>query len=226
MLAVKTVYITQPVVFLGLGMKKMHKSSYSDKLNKLLDGTSLLLDNKIMQKNMQNVPDSSFCLVIKGMIFASLLLFPVFVMQSHGLGASFERVVGEYKIDIGYDVVTFRAGEVVVFDFDISNAESGESVPFDSIWVKIREENKVFFASGIGKTLLGTTTMLYRFPQGGLYELDVRFQQEGETITQSSFPLTVEQTADNSGVDNKLIVGVAVLISLLIGLGIGFLLKR
>jgi hypothetical protein len=125
-------------------------------------------------------------------VFA-LFVIPVIVF-AHGDGQSFETVVGQYKVDIGYDVVSFRAAETVRFDFDVTTEAGGETVAFSDAWVRIVKENKTVFASGIHKPIIGKTGMTFTFPEGGEYQLSVRFQNNSQSVTEATFQVTVESS--------------------------------
>jgi hypothetical protein len=116
---------------------------------------------------------------------------------AHGGGESLEKVVGEYKIDIGYDPAVLEGGSPAYFDFDLLLNQTGERAEFSDIWVRIMLGKQAVFASGIHKPSFGNTTMVYTFPEGGEYELNVRFQNEGEEIVETLFPITV-QSASNA----------------------------
>ena len=116
---------------------------------------------------------------------------------AHGGGESLEKVVNAYKIDIGYDSVTIEAAKPLFFDFDLVFNESGEGSEFSDIWVRIAKGKQTVFAGGIHKPSFGNTTMVYTFSEGGEYDLNVRFQNEGEEIVEASFPLAV-QSASNA----------------------------
>ena len=118
---------------------------------------------------------------------------------AHGGGESLEKVVGEYKVDIGYDPATLEAGSRSSFDFDLILNETGERSEFSDIWLRIMKGKQTVFASGVHKPSFGNTTMVYTFAEGGEYSLDVRFQNEGGKIAEASFPLTVQSTPSATG---------------------------
>ena len=123
-------------------------------------------------------------------------LFTNFAL-AHGGGESLEKVVGEYRIDIGYDPAIIEAARPSVFDFDLLFNETGERSEFSDIWVRIMKGKQTVFASGVHKPSFGNTTMMYTFAEGGEYDLNVRFKNEGEEIVEASFPLAV-QSASNA----------------------------
>ena len=68
-------------------------------------------------------------LIIPGAVFA------------HQTGVSFEKEIGAYVVDIGYDPPQPQDGERIVFDFNLKS--KGEKMPedFDYVWVRL--ENKI-----------------------------------------------------------------------------------
>ena len=120
-------------------------------------------------------------------------------ISAHGGGESLEKVVGEYRIDIGYDPAIIEAARPSVFDFDLLFNETGERSEFSDIWVRIMKGKQTVFASGVHKPSFGNTTMMYTFAEGGEYSIDVRFQNEGGKIAEASFPLTVQSPPSATG---------------------------
>ena len=116
---------------------------------------------------------------------------------AHGMGESLEKVVGEYKVDIGYDPATLEAGSRSSFDFDLILNETGERSEFGYVWVRIVKGGQTVFASGIHRPSVGNTSMLYTFSEGGEYDLNVGFRNEDEKIVETLFPITV-QSASNA----------------------------
>ncbi len=155
--------------------------------------------------------------------FLLSMVFPLGSMQAHGTGESVEKVVGEYLIDIGYSLPELKAGAPVYFDFNILFNKTQENVAFTDIWVQIAKSSETFFASGISKARFGGTTMAYTFPTGGEYELKVRFQNEGETVEETSFPFQV--AAGNAQLSKTSLFSPALFLGVFGGLLIGFFLS-
>lgn len=114
------------------------------------------------------------------------------VALAHVTGNSWEQVYGDYKVDVGYDPATFMVGEPQRLDFNVVKEIGGEDVPFADVWVRVSQGNKTVFASGIHKPSLGKTGMTFTFPEAGEYLLSGRFEKDGNTIVEASFPITVQ----------------------------------
>lgn len=152
-----------------------------------------------------------------------------FVVVAHGTGASHEEVVDGYVIDIGYDPAVVEAGTQARFDFNILNDATKEVVPFTDIWLRITKDNTTYFAGGVHKARIGLTGVSYIFPEEGEYEISVRYQNEGEAITEISFPLPVSkgtQGATGGSTDSKVKSAILAACSLVVGLIIGYLVHR
>lgn len=130
-------------------------------------------------------------LTIKLLFFIFLIIGFGFSLSAHGTGASFEKVIGNYKIDIGYDPVIFTSGGVHRFDFDIFDSKTNNNVDFSDVWVNISEGSKTVFASGIHRSDLGIAGMTFVFPNKGDYTLSVRFEKGDNNIVESTFPVKV-----------------------------------
>jgi hypothetical protein len=109
----------------------------------------------------------------------------------HKTGASWEKIIDNYKIDIGYDPTTFIAGQAERLDFNIVDIKTGQSIPFSDVWVRISQGQDTVFASGIHRLTFGLTGMIFEFPKDGDFNMNVRFENEGNTIIQADFPINV-----------------------------------
>lgn len=155
-------------------------------------------------------------------IFFSVLLLTPMVLFAHGSGASYEVLVGEYIVDIGYEPEALQAGERVVFDFNLLGGDRA-SEPFDSVWVRIEYEGEVLLATGVAQPEYGATSLLYVVPaevQGDI-TVAVRYEREGTTLAETNFPLPVKtQPRAQHALQYVLLLCAA-----LVGLGAGYFLK-
>jgi hypothetical protein len=128
-------------------------------------------------------------------ILALLLLSAPGIADAHVTGNSFEQVNGAYRVDVGYDLSPFVAGEAVRFDFNVVQEQTLEDVDFGDVWVRVSQGNRTVFASGIHKPVLGKTGMTFTFPDAGDYDLSVRFQKNGSSIVETTFPVSAQENA-------------------------------
>jgi hypothetical protein len=115
------------------------------------------------------------------------------------MGASLERTVGEYWIDIGYDPVQPRGGDRMVFDFNLADAAATSTrVQFDYVWVRLQNENQTLLASGIHRAEIGPTSLLYSLPRNAKGELTmhVRYQRGNDALAEADFIIPVAAYED------------------------------
>jgi hypothetical protein len=127
--------------------------------------------------------------------FVLILLFVVSpqVADGHAMGASLEKVIGAYHIDIGYDPAILMGGDRVVFDFTLLQAAASTSVPFDYVWVRLRANDQALLSTGVHKAELGPTSLLLELAEEteGDLEVYVRYQKDDETLAESEFMIPV-----------------------------------
>lgn len=152
------------------------------------------------------------------------VLFFIFILTifvpsasfAHSSGASFEKEVNGYLVDIGYDPAQFTALSPSSFDFDLIDTKSSERVDYTDVWVRINQGNQALLATGVHKQNLGGATLLHTFAEPGNYELIVRYQNNGEEIASATFPLEVlpsdEGTDPASTGYGGILIGVIVLL--------------
>lgn len=147
------------------------------------------------------------------------------LLFAHGSGASYEKTIGAYTIDIGYDPVTPRAGDRLIFDFGLVQQPASTTVDFDYVWVRLQGAEGTFLATGINKPDFGPTSLVYLVPQDFEGELTVnaRYQKGENTLVEDSFPLTIQKR--DAGIQEYLVYIVGV-ISVLSGAAVGFMMNR
>ena len=118
-------------------------------------------------------------------------LFIASIASAHTSGASIEKKVGEYLLDVGYSPEIVSEGDQVRFDFDILNNDTQEGVEFDDIWVRIEKDGEVFLAGGLGKQKFGATGLTYNFLESGSYEIFVRYSKDSSSLAETSFRFAV-----------------------------------
>ena len=130
----------------------------------------------------------------------ALLFISTSSASAHTIGASFESPSGEYLSDIGYDTITFDAGQSVRFDFNLKQKTTKDPVPFDQVWIRIVHNGDTLLATGIHQQVIGPTTLLFTFPEGGDYTLESSYRtgDEGDEIASSTFPISVSSTTSST----------------------------
>lgn len=148
--------------------------------------------------------------------FACVILVCVpFVAGAHDMGASFEQEVGEYRVDIGYDPMQPQGGDRLLFDFAGLMKLSGETVDFDYVWVRVEYAGTTLLATGIARAEFGPTSLLLALPEDVQGEIVVhaRYQESGDAIVVTSFPLIVDASSDSQRKELlPIIVGIVALV--------------
>lgn len=132
-------------------------------------------------------------------VFEILLIMAVaaipFGLLAHGTGRSIEWPVDGYLIDIGYDGLDLEAGRTTRFEFQLLKEDSLKAPePFDDVWVRFAKSGggQVIFTGRIHQEANGLIPAInFVFPEGGPYELAVRFEKGGNTVAEALIPLDV-----------------------------------
>lgn len=144
--------------------------------------------------NIQSFSIKTFAAAI---IFLFLAVVPSVVL-GHSTGASVERYIDSYLLDVGYSPETPRADEQTRFDFFLYDAETDVEVPFTDIWVRIEDGGRLLFAGGIAKSEFGATGMTFAFPEKGTYTIFVRFENGSDAIVETEFALDIAEESQTA----------------------------
>ena len=117
------------------------------------------------------------------------------VVLAHTTGASFEKQIGKYTVDIGYDTTVPQAGERLVLDFNLENKDTTLAA-FDYVWVRISSDTETVLATGIHRADVGPTSLLFAIPGDfrGPLTINARFEKGENTLAETSFELPVKST--------------------------------
>ncbi len=144
-----------------------------------------------------------------------------FLAWAHGSGVSFEKDVGDFRVDIGYDLEQFMVGERAVFDFSLYKIP-GILTSFEEVWVRILKADEVYLATGIKRSELGKTTLLFRFGSDGLYTLETSFRKGGEELAKASFPVEILRINEGANSERRIgIYGILLVFGLVAGVFLG-----
>ncbi len=150
----------------------------------------MLYNEKTMHTMLQRITGVYIIFVL--FLAVMLSVPPWTVARAHQTGLSWENIVGNYKLDIGYDPVQIQAGEPQRFDFDIFQMPQGTNEgSFTDVWVRISEGQNTIFASGIHRMEFGKPGMIITFPKAGNYQLYVRFENSAGSLAEETLPVTV-----------------------------------
>lgn len=130
-----------------------------------------------------------------GIIVASMVLLSTpYGMHAHEGGVSHERVIGNYAIDIGYDLANPIAGDRLIFDFDLKSVQASSSIDFDYVWVRLQDDTTTRIATAVANAEFGPTTLLYTIPESfeGDLRVHARYQKGDDALVEESFTIPVQ----------------------------------
>jgi hypothetical protein len=144
------------------------------------------------------------------------LLLAAVPASAHLVGASIEKQIGDYLVDVGYNVLQPEPGQDIVFDLSlIRNAgrPDWEFADFNEVTLDARKENAAADLPRKSSTLQvpSPAYITYRFPEKGTYQLHVRFLHAGVVVAETSLPLPVGVGPAASGM--KLLIAATVAVN-------------
>ncbi len=114
--------------------------------------------------------------------------------EAHLVGKSFEKQVGEYLVDVGYDVFELQPNQKTIFNFAlVQNAgkSNWEYAPFNKIFVSFRQGDREILGKAITLNAPIPAYAPFTFPSAGDYTLAVRFQDDNRLLAETTFPVAV-----------------------------------
>ena len=127
--------------------------------------------------------------------------------HSHGVGQELTAISGRYVVDIATNALEFSTRVPVVFDFSLREAEA--LAPYDSVWVQIKQDEKVLVVGALSSLFSREPSLVYRFPASGAYTLNTLFYNDEEVVAEATFPLKVS-TSESTPTDQRMVIGALV----------------
>lgn len=160
------------------------------------------------------------------MIFFKICLILTFLLLVTNISEAhlevINKVIGEYRIELGIIPETPMAGSSTEFSVALENATSGQRFPDAEAWIRISHGDSVIFSSPSFKAKgADSVKFSYSFQKGGDYEIRVRFTTEDGKNVEADFTFQVKYESVN--LEN--IFFFAVIGSLIFGIAIGHFLK-
>jgi len=148
------------------------------------------------------------------------LLFPAMSLahEGHRMEVSFEKEAGQYLVDVGHSPEILVVNEPATFDFSVQNKQ-GKDLEFSNVLVKIQQKDKIVFSTSLARASIESSSLLLTLPAAGEYELNAKFENNGEVLAEASFPFSVANTEQPQSSPTN-----PVILPFLAGLGIGLLL--
>ena len=124
---------------------------------------------------------------MKKIIFL-MFLFMISSVSAH-LDAGEDKVIDDYIVDFGYSPAELESYSPVTFAFNLVDKDTEEPIDIDAVWVRISSKEVVF--AGTFQAVDGNVALTYAFPKRGEYEITARFIDNGETIVETDFNVSV-----------------------------------
>ena len=97
------------------------------------------------------------------------------------LDTGIDREVGPYLLDVGWEPDPLEAGEPVFFAINVVEQNTFEKTNFSEAWVRFSKGDRIAYA-GSFHMKEGSTSFTYEFPEGGTWDLDIRFGNYSEKV--------------------------------------------
>jgi hypothetical protein len=162
-------------------------------------------------------------------LLITLLALAVFFLGgttfAHGVLQSLSKTTDKYLIEVFYDPLDLSINGSTILNFYLrDNNADKQNVAVTDVWLKISQGPIVVFSGPVAQREFGPPSVTYAFPKAGQYEILTRFQNDGETLAEASFPLTVEEFEEKkSDLPIKIIIGAS---GLVVGTIAGFFIPK
>lgn len=120
-------------------------------------------------------------------------LMAVNLVSAHTSGFSVEKEVGDFIVDLGYSNEILIENTQLRFDFILVDNKYKTPQNFSEVWVRIENDERLLFASGLGRARFGDTGMAYSFPEAGTYKISTRFSNATSTLAEAEFEFVVQR---------------------------------
>lgn len=165
-----------------------------------------------------------------GLLLSTGLFILIFVGAAlgHGLEGGQSQVVGDYKVELGYDEELLAAGKAVPLTVKLESVKTGEGIEFSGVNFQISHAGgHAIFDALLAPTPLKNVEFTFTFPQAGSYNLSARFLKGGDTLAEATFPVTISggMPAGERKFDGKSIA-VGLIIGLIVGAAFLYFIKK
>jgi|GEM_PF-2301305 len=123
----------------------------------------------------------------------ALCLLSAGVVSAHGSGGSIEVEQDGYLIDVSYSQEQITTGETTQFSFLLFDETKANEIDFTDVWVRLEQDNIIYFASLLARPEFGDTSMSFLFLNDGEYDLFVRYKNMDETVVERTIRVAVVQ---------------------------------
>ena len=140
----------------------------------------------------------------------SIILSAAGITHAHGSGVTLDQVFGDYTVSVDYNAVAgIFAGDPVQFAFELFTKDRSRQLDFADVWITIVPTggSAIYtppaFDGGIVGSSFPPSGMTFIFPHGGSYDLKLRYEKDGKTLAEATFPLKVENSDKSVSVDSS-----------------------
>ncbi len=126
-------------------------------------------------------------------------------VKANGFGMTFDKVVGDYTVNVDYDASTgIYSGSPVQFAFQLFNKDRSQQLEFNNVWVSIIPADKgqfaqPVFAGSIAGSTFPPSGVTFVFPSAGSYTLSLSYEKNNKAIAEATFPLEVQAGDTSTG---------------------------
>lgn len=103
-----------------------------------------------------------------------LLLLLLAGLSFAHLATGVDKEVGPYLLDVGWDPYPPVAGEPAFFAINIVENGTFEKTDYTEAWVRFSKGDRISYAGAMALEE-GSTSFSYEFPEGGEWDMDIRF---------------------------------------------------
>lgn len=167
-------------------------------------------------------------MILKLLISIIMLLQAPKNVFAHGNYELLTKDIDKYTVESTYDPLDSSLGLSSPITFYLKDKSTNSDATYQTIWVKITQGYTTVFSAPITKPDIGPTSMMFRFPKEGDYNLNLRFQNEDKFIAEASFPLKIIsfETPKEEGFPKAMSLLLVGITSLVVGLSVGFFVPK
>src|SRR5262249_45646781 len=114
------------------------------------------------------------------MRFFIVMILALSLCHAH-LESGFDKQEGPYRLDVGWAPSAPSAGSQTFFAVNIVDHETNTSSNVSEVWIRFSKGDRVAYA-GTMALKGGSTSFTYDFPEAGVWQMTVQFQNYSENI--------------------------------------------
>lgn len=128
-------------------------------------------------------------------LFFLITLIPLPITYAH-LDGGVDKTINGYIIDFGFSPEQPRTTDRVTLAFNLMDATTEEVIEPTSVWIRVSSPKEVVF-TGTFHPEEKHIAFTHTFLEANVYEILARFKDNGDTLVEAKFQLTVIDTISN-----------------------------